>query len=217
MQPGWVGNPAKLSRATIFTEPDDWSQAMIAHLWSDGADHLLLDPVRCIDEQDRVKCRGYNDFEHMSWLGYKPGETPIFSTAQSGRWFAVEAHVRLNDPGQSNGVHEFWIDGRLEARREGLNFVGGYTDYALNAIFFENYWNDGSPQDQERYFDNIVVSTEPIGDLHGTSPDPTTVPSTTPSAADATPTPTIPPAPRPSASPTTTPTALIFLPLASRP
>ena len=36
-QPGWQGNPAKLSRATVFTSKEDWSQAMIAHLWSDSA------------------------------------------------------------------------------------------------------------------------------------------------------------------------------------
>jgi hypothetical protein len=77
----------------------------------------------------------------------------------------VEAHVKLNDPGQSNGIQEFFIDGNLEARREGLDFVRSYTGYAINAVFFENYWNDGSSRDQERYFDNIVVSTRPIGCL----------------------------------------------------
>ena len=74
-----------------------------------------------------------------------------------------QAHVKLNDPGTSNGVQEFWIDEQLEAVSDNLNFVASYTDYAINAIFFENYWNSGSPQLQERYFDNIVVSTQPIG------------------------------------------------------
>lgn len=165
MEPGWVGDPAKLSRATIFTEPDDWSQAMIAHLWGDGQGRLLVDPVRCVGPDDRPKCEGYNDFPNMDWIGNRSGVSPIFATESSGRWFDVEAHVRLNDPGESNGVQEFWIDGRLEARREGLDFVRGYTDYGINAIFFENYWNDGSPREQARFFDNIVVSTERIGPL----------------------------------------------------
>jgi hypothetical protein len=78
-------------------------------------------------------------------------------------------HVKLNDPGQSNGLCEFWIDGNLEARRDNLNFVGTYTDYAINAVFFENYWNSGSIKEQERYFDNIVVSTQPIGAYTGTA------------------------------------------------
>ncbi|MCA9658187.1 MAG: hypothetical protein KC486_07575 [Myxococcales bacterium] len=161
---GWTGDPAKLSRATVFTSADDWSQAMIAHLWGDGAEHLLLDPVSCVDG-DQVICQGYNDFGNMKWLGFAAGPTPVFSTALSDQWFCVEAHVRLNDPGEANGVHEFWIDGVLEARREDLDFVGGYTDYALNAVFFENYWNDGAVQEQSRDFDNIIISTAPIGCL----------------------------------------------------
>ncbi len=163
-QAGWQGDPAKLSRATVFAA-DDWSQAMIAHLWGGWDDKLLIDPVRCIDTNNQVKCSGYNDFANMDWLGYQNGGTPLFSPGYDNRWYCIEAHVRLNDPGLDNGVQEFWIDGNLEARREGLNFVRAYTDYAINAIFFENYWNDGSVQDQERYFDHIVVSTARIGCL----------------------------------------------------
>jgi hypothetical protein len=138
---------------------------MIAHLWSDDNEHLLIDPASCVNASGAVQCTTYNDFNHLSWLGNKSGITPLFATNNSGKWFCVEAHVKLNDPGLSNGIQEFWIDGQLEARREGLNFVGTYADYAINAIFFENYWNAGSPVQQERYFDNIVVSTKPIGCL----------------------------------------------------
>jgi len=164
MQTGWQGSPAKLSRATIFTSANDWRQAMIAHLWSDDSAHLLIDPASCVDG-GVVQCTTYNDFNHLKWLGNKSGVTPLFATDHSGTWYCIEAHVKLNDPGQSNGVQEFWIDGRLEARREGFNFVGTFADYGINAVFFENYWNAGSPVLQERYFDNIVVSTKPIGCL----------------------------------------------------
>jgi hypothetical protein len=159
---GWRGAPAKLSRATVFTSSTDWSQAMIAHLWSDDAGHLLIDPASCV-RGDSVACVGYNDFDSLQWLGYRAGSTAIFSTEDSGSWRCVEAYVRLNDPGVRNGVHAFWIDDELEARRDSLDFVGRYDAYALNALFFENYWNAGSPQEQERYFDHIVVSTERIG------------------------------------------------------
>jgi hypothetical protein len=165
MQSGWQGSPAKLSRATVFASANDWRQAMIAHLWSDDKEHLLIDPASCVNSSGVVQCTTYNDFNHLSWLGNKSGVTPLFATSNSGKWFCIEAHVKLNDPGVSNGVQEFWIDGQLEARREGLNFTGAYSDYAINAVFFENYWNAGSPVQQERYFDNIVVSTKPIGCL----------------------------------------------------
>jgi hypothetical protein len=168
MQPGWIGNPKKLSRATVIAA-GDWSQAMIAHIWEGSRDALGLDPVRCVAPDDSVACVGYNDFSNMDWLGFQSGTTPVFAPEEVGRWLCVEAHVRLNDPGQPNGVHEFWIDGGLEARAASLDFVRSYTDYALNAIFFENYHNEGAAQQQERYFDNIVVATSRIGCLDDSS------------------------------------------------
>jgi hypothetical protein len=163
-QEGWQGrNPAKLSRATVFTSAADWRQAMIAHLWADSAAVLYMDPASCVDGSGNVVCTTYNDFSHLHWLGNRAGSTPLFDTAHDNTWFCVEAHVKLNDAGQSNGVQEFWINGNLEARGQGLNFVGTYNAYAINAVFFENYWNSGSVKLQERYFDNIVVSTQPIG------------------------------------------------------
>jgi hypothetical protein len=166
MQNGWQGSPDKLSRATVIAA-SDWSQAMIAHYWSDSQYHLAVDPVRCVDTNNNVKCIGYNDISNMDWLGSQIGITPIFDSAHDDIWFCIESHIKLNDPGQSNGIQEFWLDGQLDARRDGLNFVRSYTDYAINAIFFENHWNDGSPQQQERYFDNIVVSTQPVGCISG--------------------------------------------------
>jgi hypothetical protein len=162
MQKGWIGNPYKLSRATIMAK-SDWSQAMIAHLWGDDTDRLKLDPVNCTDAAGSVKCTGYNDFNNMSWIGAKAGATSLFDGSFEEKWICVETRVRLNSEGKSDGVHEYWINDTLEARREGLNFVGKYDDYGINAVFFENHWNSGSPKLQERYFDNIVVSSARIG------------------------------------------------------
>ena len=175
MQKGFSGNPYKLSRATVMAK-SDWSQAMIAHVWGDQGDKLQLDPVRCTDAQGALKCAGYNDFTNMQWIGAKSGATPVFDGAHDDRWFCVETHVKLNDAGSSNGVHEYWIGDTLEARREGLNFLGGYSTYGINSVFFENHWNSGSPKAQERYFDNIVVSTKRIGCAENSAPTGAIVP-----------------------------------------
>jgi len=167
-QPGWTGSPAKLSRAIVFAG-SNWSQAMIAHLWSSG-NFLLIDPASGVNSYGLVATTKYNDLDNLRWLGQQRGITPIFAPQNAGVWSCIEAHVRLNDPGQSNGVQEFWINGKLEARRTGLNFVGSYADYGINAIFLENYWNAGSPKLQERYFDSFVVSTKPIGCLCAADP-----------------------------------------------
>jgi uncharacterized protein YjdB len=166
-QPGWTGGGAdKLSRAMIFAT-SGWAQAMIGHVWSSGAtnEQLAVDPASGTDETGNLKSTKYNDFDNLRWLGLARSDAPIFDSDHVGRWYCIEARVRLNDPGQSNGLFQLWIDGIQEAERTGLNWVGAYDAYGINAIFFENYWNSGSPVDQERYFDNIVVSTTRIGCL----------------------------------------------------
>jgi hypothetical protein len=161
----WQGcidhNSGKLSRATVFSS-SDWSQAMIAHLWSDSDNYkLMIDPVSCV-VGGTVQCVGYNDFNHVRWIGATQGQTPIFNGSYN-QWLCIENHIKLNDPGQQNGIQEFWINNNLEAIKSGLNFTGTYTSYGINAIFFENWCNNGSIKEQSRYFDNIVVSTQRIG------------------------------------------------------
>ena len=164
-QAGWAGGGGdKLSRATVFAT-SNWAQAMIAHVWSGGpgSNHLLLDPASGTDTAGNLQTTTYNDFPNLRWLGYEVGDTPLFDADHVGEWYCVEARVKLNDAGQSNGVFELWIDGQLDAQRTGLNWLGSYNAYGINAVFFENYWNSGSPVAQERYWDNIVVSTARIG------------------------------------------------------
>jgi len=163
MSKGWSGNPMKLTRATILAA-SDWSQAMIAHIWGESGDNLLeMEPATGIDSNNNLVTTGYNDFNHLAWLGISKGITPIYETSVSNTWRCVEVHVKLNKPGSSDGIFEFWIDGNLEARRADLNWVGRWQNYGINMIMFDNYWNNGAPCAQERYMDNIVISTKPIG------------------------------------------------------
>lgn len=159
---GWEGNPHKHSRATVLSGAD-WSQAMIAHIWQNTDNGFAMDPASGVDASGKVMTHGYNDFKNLTWLGNKSGPAEIFTSENAGKWFCVEAHVKLNDPGLSNGIQEFWVNGVLQARSDNLDFIKTYTGYGINAVFFENYWNNGSVKDQERYIDNIVVSTKRIG------------------------------------------------------
>lgn len=171
-QPGWTGGGGdKLSRAAIMAG-SNWQEAMIAHVWSGGpgSQYLLMDPASGTDLSGVLKTTKYNDFTNLRWLGETPGQVPLFDASHVGQWHCVEAHARLNTAGQSDGLMELWIDGVLDARRTGVNWVGSYGAYGINVVFFENYWNDGSPVAQERYFDDIVVSTQPIGCNGGSSP-----------------------------------------------
>ncbi|VAW48105.1 hypothetical protein MNBD_GAMMA03-913 [hydrothermal vent metagenome] len=91
----------------------------------------------------------------------------LFSTANSGTWFCIEAHIKLNTPGSNDGIFEFWIDEVFQKGSYDLNWHDTWNsdpeNLKINAIFIENYWNSGSPVAQERYMDNFVISTSPIG------------------------------------------------------
>jgi uncharacterized protein YjdB len=164
-EPGWVGNGAgKLSRATIFAK-SDWSQAMIAHGWTSDADsrYFLLDPASGTDASGNLTTIGYNDFTHLQWLGSAQSSTTLEDQAHVGMWSCYEFHARLNDAGQSNGLFELSVNGQLSARSSGLNWVGSFSAYGINAIFLEQYQNNGAPAANVRTLDNFVVSTHPIG------------------------------------------------------
>jgi hypothetical protein len=166
-QAGWVGGGGdKLTRLTIFAN-NNWAQAMIAHVWSGSAasnrDYLLLDPASGTDVNGVLKTTTYNDFANLRWLSGGKTTTALFSSANVGQWYCVEAHVKLNTAGQSDGVFDLKINGQLEVNVTGMNWVGNYSTYGLNAILLESYWNAGSPANQERYFDDFVVSKQPIG------------------------------------------------------
>jgi hypothetical protein len=159
---GWTGGgPAKLSRATSLV-PAGWRQAMIAHVWSSG-EALTLDPASGVRD-GKVVTTKYNDFGNLRWLGNKPvSQFKLHSTEESGRWVCVEARAKLNTPAGKDGLNQLWIDDRLESERRNLDWRGSYDGHGINAVFLEAYWNRGSPVDQNRWIDNFVISTKPIG------------------------------------------------------
>lgn len=165
-QAGWTGGGGdKMSRAHIFASSTSFAQALAAHVWSgSGADasYLALDPASGTTVAGSLVATTYND-PNFRWLGAVRGNTAVFGPAAAGTWQCVEAHVRLNDAGQSNGAFDLWIDGAVEAQKSGMNWVGSFNAYGINAVYLENYWNAGSPAAQERYFDNFVVATGRIG------------------------------------------------------
>lgn len=163
----WTGGGGdKLSRAQSLVSPE-WAQAMGAPVWSGDAgaitNYLMIDPYSGIGPTGKPVTTTYNDFPNLHWLGAVHGKTPVFDAEHVGRWYCVEARVRLNDQGQSNGEFDLWIDDSLEAAHPHLNWVGDYGEFGINTVFLENYWNAGSPVTQNRYMDNFVVSRRRIG------------------------------------------------------
>jgi uncharacterized protein YjdB len=172
-QSGWLGGAGWKFTKTIVFANSNWAEAAVGHLTGLYTEpYLTLYSASGTDAAGNLRTTTYNDFANFRDLGFTAGSTQLFSTTNSNKWYCVEARMRLNDAGQSNGVFQYWIDGNLEAQQTGLNWVGNYSAYGINALFLENYNNDGAPQAQERYFDNVVVSTQRIGCSASAPPGP---------------------------------------------
>ena len=164
VQTGFQGNPMKLTRARLIAK-SDYTDAATGHLWDGSSLNLALDPATGVaPDGHTLMTSGYNDFNHYTWLGLTEGKTQVYDSSHQGRWQCIEVHMKLNTPGKSDGLFEFWVDGNLDAQKTGLNFRGSFTDYGINHVTLENWWNNGAaPQTEYRYLDDFMVSTQRIG------------------------------------------------------
>jgi hypothetical protein len=165
-QAGWVGGMGgKMTRSLGFVSATNFNSFHYGQSYelSDGQTTLSTDPASGTDAAGNLVTTTYNDFANMRYLGQTVGSTPIFDASHVGQWYCLEYHVKLNTPGQSDGLFELWINGVQDISQTGLNWRGSYQAWGMNAIYLENYWNSGSPQPQSRYFDSFVVSTQRIG------------------------------------------------------
>lgn len=101
---------------------------------------------------------------------------------QPGRWYTIEVRRRLNDPGQRNGIFQMWVDGVLIAEHTTVLYrvpfdgtFGSDMTFGTNFVMISDYMSGGSTQNQSIYYDDIKISTTPIG--LGTTPTPTPLPS----------------------------------------
>lgn len=85
---------------------------------------------------------------------------------QNNRWYAIEQYLKLNSPGENNGVFKAWIDGHLVYERLELNFRI-VDDLRIESIWL-NVYHGGvkpSPQDMSLYIDNVVIARKYIGPI----------------------------------------------------
>ena len=165
----WVGGGGdKLTRVMVFSTAG-WGRPSARTCGPDhrgvlrGATCFLIRPPA---RMNRERCSPPSTTISQTGVGWvRPHLRPQCSTRPIWECGTVSRCVRLNDAGQSNGIFRLWIDDEFEAERTGLNWLGDYSEYGLNSINLENYWESGSPVEQERYFDNFVVSTGRIGCL----------------------------------------------------
>ncbi len=85
---------------------------------------------------------------------------------ENNRWYSIEQYVKLNTPGEKNGVLKAWIDGELAFEKTNLRFR--HTDTLKIDEIWMNVYHGGtspSPYDQHLFIDNVVIAKKYIGPI----------------------------------------------------
>ncbi len=95
-------------------------------------------------------------------------QTLYGGTASDGSWHAFEVHLKLNNPGTTDGIFEFWIDGVRKIGNTNVNYTGagnptGFVRFELGDNG-SNFWP--TPGCHPVDYDDVAISnTGYIGPL----------------------------------------------------
>jgi hypothetical protein len=103
--------------------------------------------------------RGYWG-DHWPWMIGQRG------LLEHNRWYCIEQHLRLNTPGQKDGVLKVWVDGELAFERTDIRFRS-VPDLKIQRIWMNVYHGGTKPshQDQHLFIDNVVFARKYIGPM----------------------------------------------------
>lgn len=123
-----------------------------------------------IDRRHELHLYAYHPEQRGGWgdMAYCDG---FFCSAaiDPGRWYCVELMLKPNSPGQQDGETAVWVDNKRVIHVDKLRFRDT-GEVRVRRFVIENYFGGGgrwntSPQDQNTYIDNLVISRERIGCL----------------------------------------------------
>jgi len=83
---------------------------------------------------------------------------------EKNRWYAVEQHLKLNDPAKNDGILRAWVDGRPAFEKKDIRFR--VNDQLKIEQVWMNLYHGGSrpsPYDQHLFIDNVVIAKHYIG------------------------------------------------------
>ena len=150
---GFEGMPQKMARVKVYKTAQDWDGALGVYQWVNKY-------ILCADKRTYL----YGD-KRFQWLPVTYSTLDFSNPANIGRWICIEVRIKLNTPGKSDGIIQYWADGEQILLDTGLP-LGNETDSnGLNMVMWDCYWAGKSPKEQSRFYDNLVISTAPIGPL----------------------------------------------------
>lgn len=82
---------------------------------------------------------------------------------KKGRWYCVEGHIRMNTPGQPNGVVEGWINGKPAFSKRDFLFRTK-PDLGIQSFWTDIYVGGGDTSPVSTYvdLDNVATSSKVI-------------------------------------------------------
>lgn len=87
---------------------------------------------------------------------------------RAGEWYTIGQYIRLNTPGQSDGVIEMSLNGELALMQQGVRFRDT-ANLRLNKLVFAAHYGGGDAMlqpvnDSRVVIDDLIISTHPIID-----------------------------------------------------
>jgi len=148
---GFEGFPPKMAR--LRSLGPGWDKRFSVHYW-------VKDGKIVADVQVPFSSQANNS----GWLPVAISDFDYNNPDNVGRWICHEMYVKTNTTGLADGAYRFWADGQMIIERTEVDLRGA-TSFEFNEVVLDTYWNGGSPVEQSRYYDNLVISTAPIGCL----------------------------------------------------
>lgn len=91
---------------------------------------------------------------------------------ENNRWYCIEQYVKLNAPGEADGILRGWVDGQLAFEKTDIRFR------SVDALKIEDVWVNfylggtwTSESEHHVYIDEVLISKGPIGPVRGASGD----------------------------------------------
>jgi hypothetical protein len=113
----------------------------------------ILNGEYVIMHTDIGNWRFYNRYQNIG--------TP--ATVRFNQWDKLKLHVRLNTPGQANGVIQLWVNDVLKADHRDVN-IRFDTAYGMNKLILSTYATPASPSNGMQWHDTVRLQlTDPDG------------------------------------------------------
>ena len=106
--------------------------------------------------------------DNWYWSGGSLGDGGVLEV---GRWYQLETYVRMNTPGENDGVLRAWADGTMVFERTDVRFRD-VESLRVEQVWFDIYYGGSwsAPADMYIDFDNAVIAWGYIGPVEDAPP-----------------------------------------------